>query len=109
VPSDILGQSIMSRKKRLKFEAKKREQAEYREQREFDRKFHNFFAAAGGLMGDWDRVWQRFQHHCGKRWQRWPWVISGVGLLILDWTLLGSLALIWGLYMVYNWWGTWDI
>ena len=97
----------MSRKRKLRHEAKKKERAEYREQQEFDRKFNNFFATAGRWMGDFDLLFGRFRHHCGRRWQRWLWVGAGVLLLAIDWTIAGTLFLLWGSYQIYRWWGTW--
>lgn len=98
----------MSRKRKLKYQAKKQERAEYREQQEFNRKFERFFATAGRLMGDFDLLWGRFVHHCGQRWQRWWWVALGIVLIAIGWSIIGTAVLSWGAYQVYHWWGTWD-
>ena len=97
----------MSRKRKLKYQAKKQALAEHREQQALDRKFHDFFSVAGRWMGDLDLLFGRFRHHCGRRWQRWLWVGAGILLLFLGWHVTGMLALGWGSYLVWRWWGTW--
>ena len=105
----VLGQGIMGRKRKLKYQAKKQALAEHREQQALDRRFHDFFSVAGRWMGDFDLLFGRFRHHCGRRWQRWWWAALGVLLLVVDWTVAGTLVLLWGIYQVYRWWNTWDL
>ena len=98
----------MSRKRKLKYLSKKQERAEHREQQEFNRKFERFFATAGRCVGEWDHWYLRFNHHCGRIWQRWLWVALGIVLIAIGWSIIGTAVLSWGAYQVYHWWGYWN-